>query len=502
MSENNSQKTETPRQAPVKVRIAPSPTGDPHIGTAYVAVFNYMFAQKHGGHFVVRIEDTDQQRYRADSEAAILKSLRWLGLSWHEGPDIPPGQIPGAKWNGPYRQSERLHIYKEYAAKLVETGHAYPCFCTPERLQELRKKQQESKEAAESGYDGHCRDIAPHEARARVAQNERHTIRLKMPHTGQTVVEDQLRGTICFENSMVDDQVLMKSDGFPTYHLAVVVDDHLMGITHVIRGEEWITSTPKHVQLYESFGWPKPVYMHLPLLRNADKSKISKRKNPTNILYYKRKGILPEALVNFLALLGYHPEGDKEKYSLAELCASFDASRIHLGGPVFDFEKLAWLNGLYLRELSAEDFLKRLRSELLSDDYLLKVVPLLQERIDTLDQFFARGDFFFGGDLDLTHVELVPKKADPKLVQTGLEKLLDQFDSDTAWTLASVEACFTKVMAENGLKPKDLLMPARLAVTGRKDSPPLYETVQVLGKEIVRRRLRTAVTLLAAQNQP
>lgn len=472
---------------PVKVRIAPSPTGDPHIGTAYIAIFNALFAKRYGGSFIIRIEDTDRSRYRSDAEAKLLESLKWLGLEWQEGPDKPEGKY------GPYRQSERLATYRTHADLLVSAGKAYPCFCTAERLAELRKTRQGEKE---TGYDGHCRRLDPAQVQTRIKNGEKHVIRLAVPKSGNTTVHDALRGPISFENELVDDQVLLKSDGFPTYHLAVVVDDHLMGISHVIRGEEWITSTPKHILLYQAFGWDVPVHMHLPLLRNDDKSKISKRKNPTNILYYKRRGILPEALVNFLALIGYHPEGDNEKFSLADLAGSFDPSRIHLGGPVFDIKKLTWLNGMYLRELSPQNYLARLRAEQFSDEYLVEVIQLMRERVETLDEFVPKASFFFSGELSVDANELILKKSTPQATADALEKMLDGLENDTIWTAASIHTAMEAVMEQHQLKAKDLLMPTRIAVTGRKDSPPLAETLQVLGKDIVRKRLRDAVALL------
>src|SRR6185436_11240696 len=325
---------------PIRVRIAPSPTGDPHVGTAYVALFNYAFARKHGGQFILRIEDTDRERSSMASEAMIFEALHWLGLEWDEGPD------KGGP-HAPYRQSERSAIYREHAAELVKRGAAYPCFCSRERLDALREEQKAKKK--NFGYDGHCRSIGLTEAARRQQAGEAHVIRLAMPREGQSVVHDLLRGDVTIDNAQVDDQVLLKSDGFPTYHLANVVDDHLMGITHVIRAEEWISSTPKHVELYDAFGWTAPEFIHMPLLRNADKSKISKRKNPVSLDYYADAGILPEAMLNFLGLMGWSFGGDREKFTLAEMLAAFDISRVRLGEPVFDLEKLSWLNGLYMR---------------------------------------------------------------------------------------------------------------------------------------------------------
>src|SRR5262245_27480017 len=318
----------------IRTRIAPSPTGDPHVGTAYVALFNYAQARRSGGQFLLRIEDTDRPRSHPASERMIFEALRWLGLSWDEGPDV------GGPC-GPYRQSERSEIYREHAEKLVASGAAYPCFCTPERLAALREEQKRSR-AAVMGYDRLCRRLDPEDAAKRRAAGEAHVIRLAMPDADSMVVSDLLRGELRFERPQMDDQVLLKSDGYPTYHLANVVDDHLMGITHVMRAEEWLSSLPKHFRLYEAFGWQAPVFCHLPLLRNADKSKISKRKNPVSLNHYRRAGYLPEAMLNFLALLSYSMPDEREEFSLADFIASFELERISLGGPVFDLEKLTW----------------------------------------------------------------------------------------------------------------------------------------------------------------
>ena len=290
----------------VRTRIAPSPTGDPHVGTAYIALFNLAFAKKHGGDFLLRIEDTDQTRSTVESEAQIFESLKWLGLDYDEGPDN------GGNY-GPYRQSERFHIYGDYAKQLVDNGTAYHCFCTQERLDNLRDRQKAMKKAP--GYDGHCRALSKEEVEKRLAAGEENVVRLKMPYEGETVIKDVLRGEVRFENNLIDDQVLIKGDGFPTYHLANVVDDHLMEITHVIRAEEWISSTPKHIQLYRAFGWDEPEFVHMPLLRNADRTKISKRKNPTSLIYYRENGYLKESMVNFLGLMGYNV-GENEILSL------------------------------------------------------------------------------------------------------------------------------------------------------------------------------------------
>jgi glutamyl-tRNA synthetase len=478
----------------VRTRIAPSPTGDPHVGTAYVALFNYALAKKHGGQFILRIEDTDRQRSHPASERMIFEALRWLGLAWDEGPDV------GGPC-GPYRQSERSAIYREHAEELVRSGAAYPCFCTPERLAALREEQK-ARKAAVMGYDGHCRHLAATEAARRVGAGEAHVVRLAMPETESMTVPDLLRGEVRFERPQMDDQVLLKSDGFPTYHLANVVDDHLMAISHVVRAEEWLSSLPKHVQLYRSFGWKPPIFCHLPLLRNADKSKISKRKNPVSLNHYRRAGFFPEALVNFLALMGFSMPDEREEFTLAEFVAAFDLERIALGGPIFDLEKLAWLNGKYLRRLSVDDLIGRLRGHLLADEYLAPVLRLCQERIDTLEAFFDYASFFFVGEVAYDHdalASLAPKGRTPNETAKALAALVERrIDPLLDWDATTVEAELRAFADEDGWEAKELFMAVRVAVTGKLATPPLFETMAVLGKELCRRRLRRAAEALRA----
>jgi glutamyl-tRNA synthetase len=477
----------------VRTRIAPSPTGDPHVGTAYVALFNYALARRHGGQFILRIEDTDRERSSTASEAMIFEALRWLGLRWDEGPDV------GGPC-GPYRQSERTHIYRERAEELVQRGAAYPCFCTRERLDALREEQKARK--LNFGYDGLCRAVPQDEAARRRTQGEPHVVRLAMPREGEVVVQDLLRGEVRFDNAQVDDQVLLKSDGFPTYHLANVVDDHLMGITHVVRAEEWLSSLPKHVTLYRGFGWEPPVFCHLPLLRNADRSKISKRKNPVSLNFYRRAGYLPEALLNYLALMGWAMPDEHEEFPLEEFIAAFTLERISLGGPVFDLEKLKWLNGKYLRRLTAPELLARLRGEPLSDAHLLEVLPLVQERVDTLEGFFEYASFFFTGevlyDADALRA-MTPKGRTPLEAAKALRALLEEeVDLLLDWSKESLEPALRRFAERAGWSTGELFMAVRVAVTGRAASPPLFETLAVLGKETCRRRLRRAADVLKA----
>jgi glutamyl-tRNA synthetase len=475
-----------PSDSTVRVRIAPSPTGDPHVGTGYIALFNYAFAKKHGGSFVLRIEDTDQTRSTRESEDAILDSLKWLGLSWDEGPDV------GGDF-GPYRQSERLSIYQEHCAMLVERGHAFWCTCTPERLARVREEQSARKE--NPGYDGHCI-----ERQAEVAEEREGgapaVIRMKIPKGEKTVFQDRLRGDIEIDHGQVDYQVLQKSDGFPTYHLAAVVDDHLMGITHIIRGEEWISSTPKHVLLYRYFQWDMPELIHLPLLRNPDKnkSKVSKRKNPVSLEYYQEAGYLPEAMVNFLGMMAFTFEDEREIFDLVEFVSAFDVDRVSLGGPVFDLKKLLWLNGRYLREKKDEaEFLDYVKTQVFSDEYLKKIIPLVQERVEKAEDFVPYAAFFFAGEVEKHPDKMMIKDRPKKKAGKIYEKLIEEVERLRPFTRDHIKENLQAFCEKNDLKPKDLFMPVRLMVTGRKATPGLFETMEVLGRERVRTRMRAAL---------
>ncbi len=473
----------------VRVRIAPSPTGDPHVGTAYVALFNYVFAKKNQGKFLLRIEDTDQVRAKSSSEAMIMQSLRWLGLTWDEGPD-KPGPC------GPYRQSERTAIYREHTDMLIKSGHAYRCFCTAERLEEVRAKQREA--GVTTAYDRHCRGLSAADVEANVRKQLPHVVRLKMPVSGVTSFTDEIRGLVEIENTRMDDQVLLKSDGYPTYHLANVVDDHLMKISHVIRAEEWINSTPKHVVLYEAFGWEKPKFAHLPLLRNADKSKISKRKNPVALTYYQRAGVLPEALVNFLANMGWSFGNDVEFFTVDDMVKKFEFKNIHLGGPVFDTVKLTWMNQHYMHKMTEDRFVDYVRNEIFSDSYLRQMKPYVLERMSRFEQFVDNNFFFFNGALDYAGLEIIPKGKTPQEISTMLTGLVEKLDDLYEWEHERLKAVTEAYKDEIGWKPKDIFMTLRLAVTGRKDSPPLFETMGVIGREMVRFRLRDCAQKILA----
>ncbi len=477
---------------PPRVRVAPSPTGDPHVGTAYIALFNYAFAKRHGGQFILRIEDTDAERSRASSERAIFDALRWTGLSWDEGPDVGGDR-------GPYRQSERAGLYAEHAQTLIDQGHAYRCFCTRERLAELRAQQQAEKK--NPGYDGHCRGVEPAEAAKRAAAGETHVVRLKVPRPGETSFDDQLRGTITFSHEQVDDQVLLKSDGNATYHLANVVDDHAMGVTHVIRGEDWLPSTPKHVLLYAAFGWDQPVWYHVGLLRNADKSKLSKRKNPVSINHYRALGYLPSTFLNFLGTLGYSMPDERERFGLEEFVESFDFARMSAGGPVFDAAKLRSFNADDIRALSPEALRETIDARVLSDARLRRLLELSRERIDTLDDFIPYVSFFFGGSVDYQAVQskLRIKKRTPaqsaKIVAAWSEAI-ETSDDAREFTAAGLEAFSRSFCEQHEWKPKELFTLLRIGATGRTAAPSLFDTLEVLGKDRVRLRLRDTVQFL------
>jgi glutamyl-tRNA synthetase len=469
----------------VRVRIAPSPTGDPHVGTAYVALFNYVFAKKAGGKFILRIEDTDRTRFRKNSEAMIMDSLNWLGLSWDEGPNTP-GEY------GPYRQSERSQIYLDHAQKLVDLGHAYHCFCTSERLNEVREKQKAA--GLTTKYDRYCLSLSSEDVKRHLEDARTHVIRLKMPSEGTITFTDELRGQLEFNAQQLDDQVLIKSDGMPTYHLANVVDDHLMKISHVIRAEEWISSTPKHVNLYRAFGWQEPKWIHLPLLRNSDRSKISKRKNPVSLNYYRRAGILPYALRNFLGLMGWSFGNDQEIFTLDEMIDKFDIQNVSLGGPVFEIDKLTWLNQQYMHKMSKEEFSMYLRKEVFSDEFLQSLHAVALERMSRFEQFVDNNAFFFNGQLNYVGVDVVPKGRSNDELKAMLAKVAEKVDESDDWTEASVHELLENTRAELGWKPKDYFMPLRLVTTGRKDSPPLVESLVLIGREMVRFRLRDYIS--------
>jgi glutamyl-tRNA synthetase len=475
----------------VRLRVAPSPTGDPHVGTAYMSLFNLAFARQQGGQFVLRLEDTDRARFQADSEQQVYDTLSWLGLTWDEGPD------KGGPFS-PYRQSERLETYAPHVQKLLDDGRAYHCWCTPERLQEMREDQQKRK--VPTGYDRLCVGKTRDERAALPGFSETPVVRMLVPDDPPLHFTDLIRGEI--NAPRPDDQVILKADGFPTYHLAVVVDDHLMGITHVVRGEEWISSTPKHLLLYSWLGWQAPQFAHMPLLRNTDKSKISKRKNPAaRLTWFMEQGYLPEALRNFLGLLGYSLPSEQEVFTFEEMSASFDWGRINTVGPVFDLDKLGWLNGHYIRELSEADLAARLVPFLTTSglydgspahaELLVGAVPLIQTRMAVLSEVEDLLRFLFTTDF------VVEPAAVEKSLGEGAAEVLaaaaDALEPLASWTTEDVQAAIDAALIEGlGLKRGKAYAPIRAAVCGSTIAPPLPESMALLGKEKVLHRLRTA----------
>jgi glutamyl-tRNA synthetase len=470
----------------VRTRVAPSPTGDPHVGTAYIALMNYLYAHQHGGQFILRIEDTDQVRSTRESEEAILKSLKWLGLSWSEGPDV------GGPY-GPYRQSERSGLYSMQAQVLLDRGHAFKCFCSSERLDGLRKEQQ--KAGKQPGYDGCCLSLTPAEVAAKEAAGEPYVVRMKVPETGACTFRDMKRGDITIPYANVDMQVLMKSDGLPTYHLANVVDDHDMRITHVLRGEEWVSSAPKHALLYSYFGWQMPELCHLPLLRNPDKSKLSKRKNPTSILYYERMGYLPEALLNLLGLFALNVGEGSEIKLLDDLRKEFSIDHIALGGPVFDMAKLDFLNATHIRALDPSVFAARL-VEWMARQKIDPVAALAQTRIERLGDFMGLAGFMWMGGVKPQAAQMTTNKLDAAGAKAVVSAVLERLETLPCWGKDEIGTLVKTVAEEQGVKLKDAVRPLYVAISGSPQSLPLFDSMDLLGRDIVRARLRDALAVI------
>jgi len=451
-----------------------------------MALFNRCFAHAQGGQFILRIEDTDQARSTPEAEAKIFESLRWLGLDWDEGPDVG-----GPK--GPYRQSERADIYSGYAWELVEKGHAFVCYRTPEELDSLREARREAGKATALKPSDLL--LSEDEQAARKAAGDPFVIRMMVPEAeGTCAIDDMLRGTIELEWGMVDAQILLKSDGLPTYHLANVVDDHLMEITHVIRGEEWINSAPKHQLLYEYFGWEMPVLCHLPLLRNPDKSKLSKRKNPTSILYYQRMGFLPEAVVNYLGRMGWSMPDEAEKFTLEEMQAAFDITRVSLGGPVFDVEKLKWLNGVWIREsLSMDDLIRRLRDWALNRAMLEKILPQAQGRIEVLSDLIPQAAYLLSGELALKPEAFGESDAEREEAVMRMQFALWRLEAQQDWSRDALFAVLKGLAEAMDLKPKVLFEPLFVALSGEKVAYSIPDSMAILGPDMTRARLRHAI---------
>ncbi len=483
----------------VRVRFAPSPTGYPHIGNIRTVVFNWLYARNQQGRFVLRIEDTDQTRYVADALHEIMEGLHWLGLDWDEGPGA------GGE-HGPYIQSQRLSLYRQAAESMIEQGWAYRCNCSAERLEQIRTAQREQG-ASQIMYDRRCRDLPPDT----IAADEPHVIRLKVPLEGETVIHDLLKGDVVFENALIDDQVLVKTDGFPTYHLAVVVDDHLMEISHIIRADEWLSSTPKHVLLYRALGWEPPVFVHVPLVLGPDGKKLSKRHGAVSISEFRKQGYLPEALFNFLALVGWSPgDGDEQEvFSREELITRFSLERVNTASAVFSYDKLDWMNGVYIRNLSTDELTLRLipfwqeagmiptpaPAEVLPT--LRQLAPLVQERLKTLRDVVTMTDFVFN-DIALPSTEtLIGKKLTVAQGLIALQQTHVLLASCVHFDAESLETALRALAEQLGLKAGALFGLIRMATTGKEVSPPLFGTLEALGRAETLKRLKRAEDVLA-----
>jgi len=485
----------------VRVRYPPSPTGIPHVGNIRTALFNWLFARHHGGAFVLRIEDTDQARLVPGAVEAIIDSLNWLRLDYDEGPD-PNDPTRDIGDYGPYFQSRRLNLYHEAAARLIESGHAYRCYCSPERLDEVRKEQQRQKLPPK--YDRRCRGLSPAQA---AAQGGAPVVRFAMPLEGETTFHDVVRGDITFQNDTQDDFVALKSDGFPTYHLANVVDDHAMLITHVMRGDEWVSSTPKHAAMYDAFGWERPIFAHLPIILGADRSKLSKRHGDTSLIDFRDKGFLPEAMLNFLGLLGWSLDDHTEIIDRDTFIKQFDLDRVLANPAVFNIEKLTWMNGVYIRELPPEQLAERVRPFLeealgkaVEAAKVLQIVPLIRERIKLLPEIVDMADFFFTeGELDYDIATLLGKKfaAAPAKAAEALTLVLSAVETTEAWDHETLEAAIRPLADELAVKAGDLFGLIRVAATGKTATPPLFETMAVLGRDLTNQRLRSSLNLIA-----
>lgn len=472
----------------VRVRFAPSPTGGPHVGNIRTALFNWLFARHEGGNFVLRIEDTDQTRLTPGAVDELLESLRWLGLDWDEGPEV------GGPY-GPYLQSERLDVYHEHANQLIESGWAYHCYCTPERLDALRTEQARLKQPPR--YDRHCRELSEAERREREDRGQKAVVRFKTPLEGRTSFTDLVREDVAFENATLDDFIIIKSDRYPTYHLASVVDDHLMEISHVLRAEEWLPSTPRHLLIYQALGWQPPLFAHLPMLLGKDRSKLAKRHGATSVLDYAEQGYLPDAMFNFLGLLGWSLDDHTEIISRQQFVDHFSLGRVVKNPAVFDPDKLTWMNGVYMRDLPPERLAGLVRGRLerdlppdvprpLDEAYVLRMVPLIRERVKRFDDLKRFAEFFFlGDDLDYEVDDLLGKKFTGRAEDAAdaLSAARERARALTSWDEESLEQALRSLAEERSLKAGDLLMLIRVAVTGSPVAPPLFESMAILGRE-------------------
>ncbi len=474
--------------AKVRVRFAPSPTGYLHVGGARTALYNWLFARKNGGSFILRIEDTDQQRHNEEAVEAILEGMKWLGMDWDEGP---------------HHQSDRLELYSEHCSRLVNEGKAYYCYCTPEELAAQRKEAEEKKLPPK--YSGKCRDLTKEQVEGLEKEGKSRVVRLRSPREGMTIVKDLIRKDVKFENALLDDFVIQKSDGFPTYNFAVVVDDHLMGITHVIRGDDHLSNTPRQVLLYQAFGFDVPLFAHIPMILGTDKARLSKRHGAMSVIEYRNMGYLREAMVNYLARLGWG-HGDQEIFSAKELLELFDIGDVNKTSAVFDMEKLTWMNATYIRQMPVEQLMEQcdkalgtayppytaLKNTPEGMERILKIIKCLQERMRTLNDAVPLSDFFFQDEVKFDQASVDKHLKEPG-AKDILSKLAEALKDVEPFTKENIEPAFRSLAAEMGLKAGKIIHPARVALTGRSDSPPMFDTVELIGKETVLKRLRETI---------
>lgn len=483
----------------VRVRFAPSPTGYVHIGSLRTALYDYLYAKKHDGKYVLRIEDTDRTRLVDDALDNLLEAVEWAGVMHDEGPvHNESGEMVQIGDKGPYVQSERLHIYRPYVDQLIDEGHAYYCFCSKERLDAVREENKEK--GIFSGYDGHCRDLSVEDAKKRIEAGESYVVRLKLPEDREVVIDDMVRGRVVMNTNDSDDQVLLKADGFPTYHLAVIVDDHLMGITHIIRGEEWLPSTPKHVILYEMFGWDVPKFAHLPNILNSEKKKLSKRHGDVSVADFRKKGYLPEALINFLALVGWSPEGDQEIMTMEEMIEKFSFDRVSKSGGVFDVQKLNWMSNHYIKEADLDRLTDLavpyvVEAGYLTEDavsghkfWLSRIVDLSREYLEYMAQIPKHVELFVGQEVKLEDEE-AKTMVEMDHVPAMLEVLKAKLDEAEEFDAASVKKAFKATQKESGVKGKNLFMCTRVALTGQVHGPDLMEIISILGRDLAKKRI-------------
>lgn len=478
----------------VRVRFAPSPTGYLHIGGARTALFNWLFARKMGGKLILRIEDTDTERLKEDSVSQILTSLKWLGLNWDEGPEAG-GEC------GPYYQSERRELYSKYAQQLLDEGKAYYCFCTPADLEAEREKQRAAKQPFR--YARTCRDLDPEVAKARAAAGEPYSVRIKIPTEGNITVHDLIHGDVTFNMDQFDDFVIVKSNGMPTYNFAVVVDDHLMGMTHVLRAEEHLSNTPKQLLIYEALGFEPPKFGHMPMILAPDRSKLSKRHGATSVEEFRAQGYLPEAIINYLTLLGWGPGDEREIFTLEETVKLFELEQMSKKAAVYDTKKLTWMNGQYLSELPLEKILPEAETFFIKDglvtkewlaenkEYFAKLVDTVRVRVKTLQEVADASAYFFK-DVEVYDEKGVAKHFKPEAAEL-LEKCIAALEADEVFDLTSTEAIYNKIAADNGLALGKVIHPTRLALTGRTVSPGMFDVMVLLGKEKTLARMRKAV---------